>query len=131
MAYGTQRFNSHSQGLSNNSYPEPYQPNYPHWYLSLQGPSNIVLPSTPRPSQKSLSCRFTFLYSGYMPGPSQSSVFNHPDYIRWTVQTMKSLVTVKVKNTTIKITAINCEIKWEPQIMNWQVVMHWMTRNST
>ena len=28
----------HSQGLSNNSYPEPNQPNYPHWYLSLQGP---------------------------------------------------------------------------------------------
>ena len=28
----------HSQGLSNNSYPEPNQPNYLHWYLSLQGP---------------------------------------------------------------------------------------------
>ena len=28
----------HSQGLSNNPYPEPNQPNYPHWYLSLQGP---------------------------------------------------------------------------------------------
>ena len=26
----------YSQGLSNNSYPEPNQPNYPHWYLSLQ-----------------------------------------------------------------------------------------------
>ena len=31
----------HSQGLSNNPYPEPNQPNYPH--------SNIILPSTPRP----------------------------------------------------------------------------------
>ena len=28
---------AHSQGLSNNSYPEPNQPNYPHWYLYLQG----------------------------------------------------------------------------------------------
>ena len=28
----------HWQGLSNNSYPEPNQPNSPHWYLSLQGP---------------------------------------------------------------------------------------------
>ena len=28
----------HSQGLSNNPNPEPNQPNYPHWYLSLQGP---------------------------------------------------------------------------------------------
>ena len=27
-----------SQGLSNNPYPELNQPNYPHWYLSLQGP---------------------------------------------------------------------------------------------
>ena len=27
----------HSQGLFNNSYPEPNQPNSPHWYLSLQG----------------------------------------------------------------------------------------------
>ena len=28
----------HSQGLSNNPYPEPNQPNSPHWYLSLPGP---------------------------------------------------------------------------------------------
>ena len=28
----------HSKGLSNNPYPEPNQPNYPHWYLYLQGP---------------------------------------------------------------------------------------------
>ena len=27
----------HSQGLSNISYPGPNQPNFPHWYLSLQG----------------------------------------------------------------------------------------------
>ena len=28
----------HSQGLSNNFYPEPNQPNYPHWHLPLHGP---------------------------------------------------------------------------------------------
>ena len=28
----------HSQGLSNNSYPEPNKPSSPHLYLSLQGP---------------------------------------------------------------------------------------------
>ena len=28
----------HSQGLSNNSYPKPNQPNSPQWYPSLQGP---------------------------------------------------------------------------------------------
>ena len=27
----------HSQGLSNNPYPEPNQPNIPHGYLSSQG----------------------------------------------------------------------------------------------
>ena len=27
----------HLQGLSNNFYPEPNQPNSPHWYLSIQG----------------------------------------------------------------------------------------------
>ena len=27
----------------------------------------------------------SFLHSGYMPCPSQYSIFNHPDYIRWTV----------------------------------------------
>ena len=31
----------HSQGLSNNPYPEPKQPNYPHWYLSFQLSSHL------------------------------------------------------------------------------------------
>ena len=46
----------HSQGLSNNSYPEPNQPN-PHidtYFFTIH--SNIVLPSTPRPSKRSPSC---------------------------------------------------------------------------
>ena len=43
----------HSQGLSNNSYPEPKQPNYPHLFKVH---SNIVLPSTPRPPQRYISC---------------------------------------------------------------------------
>ena len=34
----------------------------------------------------------TFLHSGYMPCPSQSSRLNHPDYIRRTIQTMKFLI---------------------------------------
>ena len=41
---------------------------------------------------KILKISLTFLHSGYMPGPSQSSRFNHPDYIMWTVQTMKFLI---------------------------------------
>ena len=32
------------------------------------------------------------LHSGYMICPSQSSRLYHPDYIRWTVQTMKFLI---------------------------------------
>ena len=38
MAYGTRMFSATSQGLSNNSYPEPNQPNSPHLYPFLQGP---------------------------------------------------------------------------------------------
>ena len=35
----------HSQGLSNNSYPEPNQPNSPHNTYLFKVHSNIVLPS--------------------------------------------------------------------------------------
>ena len=61
----------------------------------------IVLPPRLRPPKWSLSWRFTclyfestptFLHSGYMLCPSRSSRFNHPDYISWTVQTMKFLI---------------------------------------
>ena len=34
----------------------------------------------------------TVFHSGYMPYPSHSSRFNHPDCIKWTVQTVKFLV---------------------------------------
>ena len=34
MAYGNRRFNAVFARLSNNHYPEPNQPNYPHWYIS-------------------------------------------------------------------------------------------------
>ena len=34
----------HSQGLFNNPYPEPNQPNSPHWHLSLQGPFQYCPP---------------------------------------------------------------------------------------
>ena len=45
-----------------------------------------ILPSTPRPYQRSLSCKFIFKIlkapylpsSGYMTSPSQSSRFKHP-----------------------------------------------------
>jgi hypothetical protein len=32
MAYGTRRFMPHSQGPSNNPYPEPNQPNFSNWH---------------------------------------------------------------------------------------------------
>ena len=48
----------HSQGLSNNPYPEPDQPNSLYWYLFFfKIYSNIVLPSTPRTSWRYLSYR--------------------------------------------------------------------------
>jgi len=63
--------------------------------------SNIVFQSTPRSPQRSLSRRFNcynfestriFLHSGYMTCPSQCSRFNHPDYIRRTVQMLKFFI---------------------------------------
>ena len=45
----------HSQGLSNNSYPEPI-PRIDTYLFMVH--SNIVLPSTPSPPQRSLSSRF-------------------------------------------------------------------------
>ena len=100
MAYVVRSSMPHSQGLFNNPYPEPNQPKYPHWYLSnidtililsshicLGHPKGLfpvslpVIESTP-----------TILHSDYMSCPSQSSRFNHPEYIRLTVQTMKFLI---------------------------------------
>ena len=85
----------HWQRPSNNPYPEPNQSNSLHWYLSLQG--------TP-----------IFLHSGNMPCPSQSSRFNHPDYIRWTVQMMMILENMTAFNWLgCKITCQNLKnYKW-------------------
>ena len=38
----------------------------------------------------------TFLHSDYTPCLSQSSRFNRPDFIRWTVQTMKFLIYIYI-----------------------------------
>ena len=51
------------------------------WKLSCK------LPRNPR----SILIRSCHSWS-YMPCPSQSSRFNHPDYIRWRVETMKFLI---------------------------------------
>ena len=50
----------HSQGLSNNSYPEPNQPNYPYWYLCLQVRINLPLFSTVFPSNSCCFCQQLF-----------------------------------------------------------------------
>ena len=78
----------HSQGLSNNPYPEQNQPNssYDTYFFKIH--SNIVLPSMPR----SFESTPTFFHSGYMICPSRSSKLNHPYYIRRTVQTTKFLI---------------------------------------
>ena len=47
----------HSQGLSNNSYPEANQPSSPHWYISLQGPFKYCPPVY---ALASLSWRFAY-----------------------------------------------------------------------
>ena len=78
---------------SNNAYPESNQTNSWYWYLFLYVLSShlrIVIP-------KGLFSAFfeishTFSHSGYMTCPSQSSILNHLDCIRWTVQTMSLLL---------------------------------------
>ena len=88
----------HSQGLSNR--PMLSQINLINTYL-FKIYSNVVLSSPSGPSWRSIPCRFTscdfestpiFHHSGCMTCPSQSPRFNHPDYIRWTVQTMRFLI---------------------------------------
>ena len=89
----------HSQGspvipMLNRIYPIPRIDTY---FFKIH--FNIALPSTPKSSKRSLSCRYTsynfestliFFNSGYITCPY--SRFNHPDYIRSTVQTMSSLI---------------------------------------
>ena len=83
----------HSQVLSNNPNPETNQHNPSYWYF-FKIHSNIVLPSTPGSSWRSVSCTCTcqnlestptFFHSGYMICPFQSYRFTHPDYIWWMV----------------------------------------------
>ena len=78
----------HSQGLSNNPYPEPNQ----LYFFNIH--SNIVFLSTRRPFQRSLSFRCTcynfestpiFLHSDYMPYPvpycgAFSTPHSHPSW---------------------------------------------------
>ena len=90
----------HSQGLSNNSYPEPNQTQLPALipissrsililssHLCLGLPKGLFPVGLP---VKTFESTPTFLYSSYMTCSSQPSRFNHRLYRR-TVQTMKFL----------------------------------------
>jgi hypothetical protein len=79
----------HSKGLSNNPYLEPDQPNSPHWYLSHQGLPKGLFPVGVL--VKILKALLPSFILATWPA-SQSFRLNHPDYIRWTVQTMKFLI---------------------------------------
>ena len=88
----------HPQGLSNISYPEPNEPNrvlipiYLWSILILSSHLRLCLPKglfhvgVP---VKNFQNTPSFFYSGFMTYPSQFSRLKHPDYIRWTVKTMK------------------------------------------
>ena len=81
----------HSQGLSNNSYPEPNQLNCPHWYLILSSHQRLGLPKGLFPVGLPVKILKALLPSSIL-ATRQSSRYNHPDYIRWTVQAMKFLI---------------------------------------
>ena len=91
----------HSQGPSNTPYPEPNQPNYPH-KIPISSRSFLILSSHIRlglPKGLFLVCLPVTVLKALLPAYilpdlpiSQSSRFNHPDYIWRTVQTMKFLL---------------------------------------
>ena len=101
MSYGTQKSNSAITRISNNPYPEPKQQFLVLILISLRFiliSSHLRLRLTKGFFSLGLACLLKFestplfFNSGYMTWSFQSSRFNHPDYIRWTVQTMKLLV---------------------------------------
>ena len=79
----------HSQGLPNNPYPGPNQPNS-SLLISISLKSILILSSNLRlglpkglfPVGLPVKILKAFLHSGYMTCPCQSYRFNHPDYIR-------------------------------------------------
>ena len=86
----------HSQGLSNNPYPEPNQPNSLYWsILILFSHLRLGLPRGLFPAGVPVKILKALLPSSILatwPAHSQSARINHPDYIRRTVQTMKFLI---------------------------------------
>ena len=88
----------HSQVSSTCPYHEPdtFSRSPPSHILKIN--PNIILPSMPKTSKRSLSCRLnhpkhahtSFLpHTCYMPHPSHSSRFYHPNNIWWAVQIIK------------------------------------------
>ena len=85
---------SHPEGLSNNPYPEPNQPNSSHWYLLviliLSSHLRLGFPKSLYPVDVPVQMLKALLPSSIL--ATWPAHLTHPDYIRWTVQPMTFLI---------------------------------------
>ena len=101
-------------------YPEPDQSNscLPSHYRNIH--LNIILPSTTRSSNWSLSLRFphqnrVYTHTFCVPHPSHSSRFDHSNNIRWGIQ----ILSLPLHNAWYLL--LKRKLKWQQcEIMRWR-----------
>jgi hypothetical protein len=90
-----------SQKPATGPYPEPAESSSPHWSLSPKSHFNIIFPPTPRSFQWSLTFgppnqnpvnTSPLPHACHMSRPPQPPWVNHPNNIRWRLQTVKFII---------------------------------------
>jgi len=117
----------HSQVPATCPYPEPDRssPHHTSNFSNIQ--LNIIVPSRPGSSKWSLSLKFPHqnpVYTSalphmrYIPRPSHSSLFDHPNNIGWGVQNIKLLIMFSSTNVGNFLTS------WEPVSFPRRTLLH-------